>query len=192
MAKAVGSKQKKKKKNGNINWRQATIVGVMILALLGLVLPNILPLFKGGPGPVAPSTSRKSEAMPEPKFQKEGELAFLGGESGQPLAKIDIEIADNDMERGFGLMYRRSMDENQGMLFLFDNNEPQSFWMKNTLIPLDILFVGEDMTINTIHKSTKPLSEASLPSKDNSKYVVEVNGGFTDRHGIKVGDKIQW
>ncbi len=199
MANPVSNKSKKKK-TSSVNWRQTIIVGALIIAILGMVLPNILPLFNSGPSPAAPPRSSGSPSsslpnnneMPEPKFQKEGELSFIGSSSGQALAKIDVEIADNDMERGFGLMYRRSMGENQGMLFLFDNNEPQSFWMKNTLIPLDILFIGEDFTINTIHKSTKPLSEASLPSKENSKYVVEVIGGFTDKHGIKEGDKIQW
>jgi hypothetical protein len=154
------SNRPKKKKTSSINWRQVLIVGVMIIAILGMVLPNILSLFNSGPSPMAPPSSNSStnpptannNEMPEPKFQKEGELSFIGSASGQQLAKIDIEIADNDMERGFGLMYRRSMGENQGMLFLFDNNEPQSFWMKNTLIPLDILFISEDFTINTIHK----------------------------------------
>lgn len=184
--------QVSKKKKTKTNWRQIIIVGVMVLALLGLVLPNILPLFTGS-GPASPPlTSNPTEKMPEPMFQKEGELAFISAETGQPIQKIDIEKADNDMERQFGLMFRKSMQETQGMLFLFDKSEQQSFWMKNTLIPLDIMFVDENLTITTIHENTKPLSEAGLPSKGNAKYVVEVIGGFAQKHGVKVGDKVSW
>lgn len=132
------------------------------------------------------------DTIPEPQFKKDGELSFLSKEKETEIKKIDIEIADNDRTRMIGMMCRRSMDDNKGMFFVFPESAPQSFWMKNTLISLDILFIDEKKEIVKIHKKTIPLSEKSLPSVKNSMYVVEVASGFTDRYGIKEGDKIKF
>ncbi|MBK8380494.1 MAG: DUF192 domain-containing protein [Ignavibacteria bacterium] len=75
-------------------------------------------------------------------FKKEGELEFLGKDGKQTVRKVDIEIAENDDERMQGLMYRKSMDDNKAMLFIFEKEEPQSFWMKNTIMSLDIIYVN--------------------------------------------------
>jgi uncharacterized membrane protein (UPF0127 family) len=128
----------------------------------------------------------------EPKWVKEGEVTFLSKDSRQHLAKIEVEDASNPNERMQGLMYRTHMDEDKGMLFRFDHMDMQSFWMKNTVISLDILFIDDKGVINTIHKKTMPYSEKSLPSKQKSQFVVEVNGGFCDSHGIKEGDLIEY
>ena len=131
---------------------------------------------------------------PEPEyysFTKNGELVFTDS-TGSSKIKIDLEIADNDYKRQLGLMNRPSMEENQGMLFIFPVEQMQSFWMRNTLISLDMMFVNKDKKIVTIHKNTKILSSQSYPSTDPSMYVVEVVGGFADRHNIVVGDKIYW
>ena len=125
------------------------------------------------------------------KFKKEGELTFVDSLEN-PIVKIDIEIADNDYERQLGLMNRQSMEEMQGMLFIFPQERFQSFWMLNTLFSLDIIFVNSNKEIVTIHKNTTPLSEQSYPSTEPAQYVVEVNAGFCDRHNIKLGDKIFW
>lgn len=124
-------------------------------------------------------------------FTKEGELVFSDTLGNQKI-KIDIEIADSEYERQLGLMNRKSMEENQGMLFIFNEERLQSFWMLNTLISLDILYVSKEKRIVTIHKNTVPLSRQSYPSTDPAIYVVEVIGGFCDRHDIIVGDKISW
>ena len=84
------------------------------------------------------------------------------------------------------------MEENQGMLFIFDNEEMQAFYMKNTLIPLDIIFVNSRKKIVKIYKNAKPLDETDLPSIKKCIYVVEVNGGFTDKYQIKEGDFMDW
>jgi len=125
------------------------------------------------------------------KFKKEGELTFVDS-TETPIVKIDIEIADNDYERQLGLMNRQSMEEMQGMLFIFPQERYQSFWMMNTLFSLDILFININKEIVTIHKNTTPLSEQSYPSTAPAIYVVEVNAGFCDRHNVKLGDKIFW
>lgn len=124
-------------------------------------------------------------------FTKEGELTFTDS-LGALKAKIDLEIADTEYERQLGLMNRKEMKENEGMLFIFPRQDYQSFWMRNTLISLDIMFVNDQKKIVTIHKGTKILSDTSYPSTEPSIYVVETLAGFTDRHNIQVGDKIDW
>lgn len=134
----------------------------------------------------------KIKNIKEPQFKKEGQLEFIAFKDKDTIRKIDIEIADNDDKRMQGLMYRRSMDDEKGMLFIFQREEPQSFWMKNTVIPLDIMFVNKNKEIIKIHKSTTPFSEKSLPSEKPATYVVEVNGGFSDKYGIREGDLINF
>jgi uncharacterized protein len=125
------------------------------------------------------------------KFKKEGELTITDS-TGNAIVKIDIEIADNDYERQLGLMNRQSMEEMQGMLFLFPQEEIQSFWMRNTMFSLDILFINSKKEIVTIHKNTKPLSEQSYPSSKPAIYVLEVNAGFCERHNVNLEDKVFW
>jgi uncharacterized protein len=125
------------------------------------------------------------------KFTKMGEVFFQ--DSAKSLKKkIDVEIAETDDTRHRGLMFRESMLEDQGMLFIFTDEEEQSFYMKNTVIPLDILFVNSKKVIVKIHKNAKPFDETSLPSRKPSIYVVEVNGGFCDKFAIKEGDHIDF
>ena len=125
------------------------------------------------------------------KFQKDGELTFQKL-NGEYISKIDIEIADTDNKRTLGLMDRISMKENRGMLFLFPYNRIQSFWMKNTVIPLDMIFVNSDNKIVTIKKNAIPFDTGSYASTKPASIVIEVNAGYTDRYGINEGDKIVW
>jgi uncharacterized membrane protein (UPF0127 family) len=133
----------------------------------------------------------ESSEMHYYKFKKEGELTFVDS-AENPIIKIDIEIADNDYERQLGLMNRESMEEMQGMLFIFPEERFQSFWMMNTLFSLDMIFIDSKKEIVTIHRNTKPLSEQSYPSSKPALYVLEVNAGFCDKHNIKLGDKVFW
>ena len=124
-------------------------------------------------------------------FKKEGELTFTDS-LGNSIIKIDIEIADNDYERQLGLMNRESMEELQGMLFIFPVERYQSFWMLNTLFSLDMIFINKNKEIVTIHKNTTPLSQQRYPSSKPAIYVPEVVAGFTDKYNIIEGDKIFW
>ena len=83
------------------------------------------------------------------------------------------------------------MEENQGMLFIFPADAMQSFWMRNTLISLDMIFINSNKKIVTIHKNTKVLSDQSYPSTSPARYVLEVNAGFTAKHNIQVGDQVE-
>jgi uncharacterized membrane protein (UPF0127 family) len=130
-------------------------------------------------------------AARSPEFHKDGELVFASP-TDSVRVKIDVEIADTPVRRTTGLMYRTALKESQGMLFIFPRSDYQSFWMKNTVLSLDILFVNEDMQVVTIYRNTTPLSEESYPSTEAAQYVVEVNAGFVDRHGIRLKDKVYW
>lgn len=126
------------------------------------------------------------------KFNKQGSLAFVSKESNDTISIIDIEVAKNDQERARGLMYRKSIPENAGMLFVFDYEDIQSFWMKNTYIALDMLFVNENKEIVTIHMNTSPMKEWNYASTAPSLYVVEVNAGYCVKNNIKEGDLISF
>ena len=113
-------------------------------------------------------------------------------DNGKNLIKVNVEIADDNNERINGLMFRKNLDKNSGMLFVFDDEKNQTFWMKNTLIPLDIIFIGKDMKIVDIKHAT-PCNEDPCKlyqSSKPAKYALEVNGNFTIKNGIKVDDKI--
>lgn len=125
-----------------------------------------------------------------PAFTKEGELYFLSKINNDTIRTIDIEFATNDDERAQGLMNRKSMTDNQGMLFIFPAAQEQSFWMKDTYISLDIIYLDDHKEIVSIQKYTTPLSEESLPSFKKAQYVLEVNAGFCDKYHITYGDRI--
>lgn len=101
-----------------------------------------------------------------------------------------IEMADNPSERSQGLMYRRELAPDAGMLFDFDEQRPVAMWMKNTYIPLDMLFIRRNGTIVTIAENTVPFSLQSIPSGEPVSGVLEVNGGTVRRLGIRPGDRV--
>jgi len=159
------------------------------MALLMLLL--LIPIVAGIVYMSMPSKPSKPKNM-GPKFQKEGMLQFTDELQTQVLASIDIEIAETDDDRTRGLMWRRSMEEEQGMLFIMEQQEMQSFWMLNTYIPLDILYIDESLRIVTIRKDTKPQTLDPVPSSQPARYVLEVNGGYCDRHNIREGHFIKY
>lgn len=106
-------------------------------------------------------------------------------------ASFDIELVDDEASRAKGLMFRKSMPDTHGMLFDFRREEPVWFWMKNTYIPLDMIFVRADGTIATIATDTTPLSEATVPSKVPVRFVLEVNAGVARSLGLRPGDRLR-
>jgi len=126
------------------------------------------------------------------KFIKEGRVTFFNKETKKKIIQIDVEIADNPDEIVTGLMYRQSIPHKAGMLFIYKKTQPMAFWMKNTYIPLDIIFADEKMQIVTIKKNAKPLSEKLILSNRDSIYVVEVNAGFCNKYDIKIGDYLSY
>lgn len=103
---------------------------------------------------------------------------------------FQVEIADEPQERSKGLMFRREMANEHGMIFDFGEEGPQSFWMRNTYIPLDMLFIKADGTVESIAERTTPMSERGVKSEGDVRYVLEINGGLSDTLGIEAGDKV--
>ena len=124
-------------------------------------------------------------------FHCDGKLTIVG-QDGQKNTEIEYECADTPSKRAQGLMYRRSMDEYHGMLFVFNDTAPRYFYMKNTYISLDILFIDNEKKIIKGYYNTQPMTDDLLPSIADAKYVLEVNGGFCTRHGISEGDLLKF
>lgn len=101
-----------------------------------------------------------------------------------------IEVATTLQEQALGLMFRRSLPENAGMLFLYDRPQPVAMWMKNTLIPLDMVFISVDGTVHRIESNTEPFSTAVIPSEGTIAAVLELNAGEADKIRLKRGDKV--
>jgi uncharacterized membrane protein (UPF0127 family) len=122
-----------------------------------------------------------------PKFGRSSLVIETGGRQ----LKFEIDLATNDTERAYGLMFREKLGPYEGMLFDFYQEAPVSFWMKNTLIPLDMIFIAADGTIRHIHSNAVPLSTDTIPSEAPVRGVLEINGGSAKLLGIKVGDKVR-
>jgi uncharacterized membrane protein (UPF0127 family) len=120
-------------------------------------------------------------------FKKSSLIVETGGRE----IKFDVELALNDAERSRGLMFREKLGPYDGMLFDFYQEAPVSFWMKNTLIPLDMVFIAGDGTVKHVHANATPLSTDSIPSQFPVRAVLEINGGSARLLGIKPGDKVR-
>lgn len=127
----------------------------------------------------------------EPSFENEGTLTFYGP-AGDSLKTIDVDIAETDAERQRGLMRQRSLGYDRGMFFIFDSVDKGGMWMKNTPLPLDIIFVSPDSQIINIVRRTTPFSEETIEPKAPRKYVVEVRAGFADRYGVTDSARVRW
>ena len=126
------------------------------------------------------------------QFQKEGTLQLYKSGTDSIISSFDIELAEDEYETQTGLMHRGSMQNNQAMLFIFPNVQMRSFYMKNTLIPLDIIYLDESQKVISIQKNAKPMNETSLPSSAPAKYVLEINGGLSDQLHIVEGDSMSF
>jgi len=115
----------------------------------------------------------------------------LSVETQSGVQRFHVEIADNDAEREQGLMYRRSMAADHGMLFIFDPPSPQSFWMHNTFLPLDLIFIGADGRIVNIAANATPFSDDNIPSAGPVSGVLELNAGRAAALGILPGDRVR-
>lgn len=105
---------------------------------------------------------------------------------------VPVEIADTPAKRELGLQYRRDLPADRGMIFLFPGESMLSFWMKNTPIPLDMIFIGGDRKIVGIVEQAAPFSLDPRAVPAPSRFVLEVHGGFSKRHGVKAGDSVRF
>jgi uncharacterized membrane protein (UPF0127 family) len=123
-------------------------------------------------------------------FKNYNQKIIIVNNYNQNIAEFMVAIADNDEKRGYGLMNLDFLPENLGMLFLKESPQEIFMWMKDTKIPLDMLFISPDLKINHIEKNTKPFSLDTITSGENSIGVLEINGGVADKLKIKDGYKI--
>ncbi len=129
----------------------------------------------------APGLASAQELSPDPLVVRTADGAF----------SFDVELALTGEERAVGLMNRESMADDAGMLFRFESVRPVTMWMRNTLIPLDMVFIREDATVAGVHENAVPLSEAIIASPEPVRYVLELNGGKAAEIGIAEGDIIE-
>ncbi len=163
------------------SWKSYHYIDIVLIALLPILASDSVQ-----------QATNNSSLSGEPSFKDDGQLVFVKNGTNATLKLIQIEIADNVQKRTQGLMWREAMPEDDGMLFVFDTEEPLTFWMKNTYISLDMIFADKSGNIVSIYPDATPFSEAPIPSGAPAKYVVEVNGGFCAKYGISVKDKIEY
>lgn len=135
------------------------------------------------PEPTTPAPTTETVNIP---FRKDGTLTL--SRDGEVYRTLDIEIAETDSSRNRGLMQRESLPEDSGMLFIFDREEEQGFWMANTPLALDLIFLREDGSILSIAKYVQPMRTETVQSNGRAMYVLEVVAGYSDSIGIIEGD----
>jgi len=135
-----------------------------------------------------PSPDPRCPADPErPPALRAGKVTFTQAKG----ETVTVEIADNDHDRQRGLMYRKSMPDDRGMIFWFQEKEDHSFWMHNTCIPLDMLYIDSDGLIVGIEESTPTMSDDTFAVGCPSQYVLELNAGWTRAHGVRAGQRVK-
>jgi uncharacterized protein len=132
---------------------------------------------------------------PKPELERSAaglEQVLLTIRSGRKIHNFTVEVARTPEQQAQGLMFRQSLAPDRGMIFLYEPAQPASFWMKNTLIPLDMLFIRPDGRIARIAENTVPLSLEPVPSLEPVSAVLEIAGGRARELGIREGDKVSW
>lgn len=133
----------------------------------------------------------QSESQPSTRtLDYTATVSFLNPD-GSVISEIDAAVADDNHSRSQGLMDIHHLPESAGMLFIFDDEAPRSFWMASTPLSLDIFYVNEELEIVRVHQSTPPYSHESIESELPAKYVIEVNAGYALRHDITEGRSIR-
>lgn len=148
---------------------------IRILVVLAFTLPAV--------GCEQPTTAPTPQSEPQPQSLPTVEIT-LGART------YTVEIANTEDQRQMGLMHRHSMPENRGMIFAFPDERPLGFWMKNTHIPLDIIYLNSDGIIVSTHRML-PHDVRSIPSAAPAKYAIELNAGEVAKTGLRRGDRVE-
>ncbi len=160
----------------------AIALGILIALSLVITLATESPLAVAQEGDVYEAGSADAPQMLE--------LSILTILSGAKTHNFTVELADEPAERRQGLMFRRSMGPDHGMLFLYDQPQRVAMWMKNTFIPLDILFLQQDGVVINIARDAEPGSLSQIASKGRVLGALELNAGTSERLGLKPGDQV--
>lgn len=151
-------------------------------------LPCLVPTPDQPPPEAAAAQACPADPLPEPPRLPRGQVTFIDA-ADQPV--VEVELAREAEHRARGLMYRTEMAESEGMLFSWMEQSPRSFWMRNTCLPLDMLFVAADGTIVGVLEQVPVLNESARTVPCPAAHVLEVNAGYCRRHGIRAGQRIR-
>jgi uncharacterized membrane protein (UPF0127 family) len=135
------------------------------------------------------SVAACSQTQPQVQVRSEPEV-ILKTRAGTEHVKV--EIARTEPDRARGLMYRQSLAPGRGMIFLFSQPEKLKFWMKNTYIPLDMIFIGADKRVVYIEENAEPLTVTTRGPDEDSQFVLEVPGGWSRGHGVERGTEVRF
>ena len=169
-----------------------SIILLIIVSLIAILTLMLLFSEPKPPRKLPAITESPEQEMKEPVFRKDGELRFIARKTRKVIFNAAIEVVLTLAAQEQGLMYRKSMPDSAGMLFVFKVSEPLAFWMRNTIIPLDIVYADSAKQIVKIIRNAKPYSEKQLLSVKPAMYVVELNAGFAEKHGLRKGDFIDF
>jgi uncharacterized membrane protein (UPF0127 family) len=142
--------------------------------------------------PAASETTSTPAVTPAAAPVSQGPRVLLERGGEQPPLAVKVEVADEMHERQRGLMFREHMDADAGMIFLFERPQQLSFWMHNTLLPLDMIFIRADMTILGVVENATPRTDDPRQVPGMSQYVLEVNAGYAQRHGVRAGQRVRF
>lgn len=167
--------------------------GLLLLAAAGFIALQVGPACqRQEAGSVQDHGVEKTREAYEPPFTQEGVGAFISASTEDTLRKYRVEVAERPDEVQYGMMYRKHMDEDMAMVFLMGEETQQSFWMHNTYVSLDIVFVNRKGNVVSIQENCTPLTDTPRPSEGPANVVVEVPGGTAQRIGLKAGDRWVW
>jgi len=127
--------------------------------------------------------------LAQPGCTRDASTVVLQGSNGP--VRVRVEVAATPSARAKGLMYRTALADGDGMLFVFDETKDHGFWMKNTFIPLDMIFIDEQLLVAGVHANAVPQSTRTLSIGRDSRYVLEVPGGWAARHGVAAGSRVE-
>eukprot|EP00929_Paragymnodinium_shiwhaense_P115809 TRINITY_DN84932_c0_g1_i1.p1 TRINITY_DN84932_c0_g1~~TRINITY_DN84932_c0_g1_i1.p1 ORF type:complete len:208 (+),score=43.86 TRINITY_DN84932_c0_g1_i1:67-690(+) len=172
------------------------MAGCIKLALCACVLAADVSLAlvvkKGDDAPAAGDAAQKAgQQHPEPQFRSDGTLDFLSAADGSVLQTLAVEVPQTFSKFMEGLMWRKKMSDKQSMLFRWNEDGPRAFWMENTYIGLDIVYINGANQIVSITQG-QPLVLDSVPSSEPASYAVEVPQGWCERHGVKLQDTVKF
>lgn len=172
--------------------RNRIISVVLLLALGGWLFITVIGPKRSAKKSTSNRPATGNHQPIEPQFNHEGNLWILDSASTDTVETLAVEFAQSAEEIQYGMMYRKHMEDNTGMLFFMPDERPQSFWMKNTYVSLDLIYINRDMEIVSMQENAEPLNERSLPSTYPALYVLEVKGGHAANHGIRPGMKVKF
>jgi uncharacterized protein len=164
---------------------------VLLLGVLGLLAAGACPAHHdASPAKPPPRASGPASGAAADSASASAQVVLMP--PGRDPITVNVEIADDESERTRGLMFREQLAANAGMLFLFERSQQLTFWMRNTYLPLDMIFIEPSMTILGVVENAEPRTDLSRSVPGNSQYVLEVNAGFSREHGLTAGTMVRF